>query len=50
MNLCSNGHDEVCYEGRYCPACGLKNELSAANEDNYKLQDEIKELKNQVGG
>jgi len=21
MNLCSDGHDEVCYEGRKCPAC-----------------------------
>ena len=23
MNLCSEGHDEVCYDGRNCPVCEL---------------------------
>jgi hypothetical protein len=23
MELCSKKHDEVCYEGRVCPACDL---------------------------
>ena len=31
MNLCNDGHDEVCYESRTCPACekikGLKEEV-----------------------
>jgi len=36
MNLCDDGHDEVCYEVRDCPACKLKDELYAAFE---KLED-----------
>jgi len=23
MELCYNGHDEICYEGRQCPICDL---------------------------
>ena len=36
MNLCSDGHDEVCYEGRDCPMCllnGLIEELNIEVED-----------------
>jgi hypothetical protein len=29
MNLCSNGHDEVCFEGRVCPCCYERTELQA---------------------
>ena len=25
MNICDNGHGEVCYESAYCPACQEKN-------------------------
>lgn len=38
MNLCSDSHDEVCYEGRECPACAVI----------YKMQDEINDLKTQI--
>lgn len=27
MNICSEGHEEICYEGRCCPLCDLKDEL-----------------------
>jgi len=27
MDLCSDNHDEVCYEGRTCPVCSLRDEL-----------------------
>ena len=27
MNLCSNEHQEVCYEGRVCPLCEMRDEL-----------------------
>ena len=27
MNLCSNDHEEICFEGRICPACGLREDL-----------------------
>jgi hypothetical protein len=35
MYLCSNNHDEVCFEGRKCPACNMREDL----------QDSIGELK-----
>jgi len=57
MNLCSDGHDEVCYEGKYCPVCEEKNNLLSEidsmqkdidrlNNENDKLQDKLIELKN----
>lgn len=27
MNLCSDDHEEVCYEGRKCPACDIAETL-----------------------
>jgi len=28
MNLCSEGHEEICYCGNLCPACQLNEELT----------------------
>jgi hypothetical protein len=28
MTLCSDGHDEVCYEGRACPCCTLRETIA----------------------
>lgn len=44
MNLCDDGHDEVCYESRKCPAC-----LEIEEKEKYKtkiadLEDEIERL------
>lgn len=61
MNLCSDDHDEVCYEGRDCPACEVKKEaernvrnledqLSALENRIGELEGEIEELKNAGGG
>jgi hypothetical protein len=41
MNLCFDGHDEVCYEGRKCPCCELL-------KDNQKLEDELYDLKDAI--
>lgn len=41
MNLCSDGHDEVCYEGRDCPACLINKELIETIEDRNKLLEEL---------
>jgi chaperonin cofactor prefoldin len=46
MNLCANGHDEVCYEGYKCPACEVADDL---NQDISKLEDRISALENQIG-
>lgn len=42
MNLCNeNGHGEVCYEGRQCPACDRIDELEKEIADR---EDDIKKL------
>ena len=41
MNLCSEGHDEVCYESRNCPACDVKAQLDNAEEAIRSLKAEI---------
>lgn len=54
MNLCSDGHDEVCYEVRNCPCCqisedkdkeisSLEGELSVANGDIESLNAQLAE-------
>lgn len=45
MNLCSNHHQEVCYEGRTCPVCEIITEKDEKIED---LQKEIRELNQQI--
>jgi hypothetical protein len=50
MNLCSKIHDEVCYEGRRCPACdviderndviaGLRHQLERMEERNARAEE-----------
>lgn len=45
MNICSNEHDEVCYEGHTCPACELRDNLNSEIED---LKAQIKDLNAEV--
>ena len=33
MNLCSDGHDEVCYECRECPVCVIRDDLTGTIKD-----------------
>jgi hypothetical protein len=42
MNLCSDDHEEVCYEGRTCPVCELKKER---DDEVDKLNNSIEDLK-----
>lgn len=49
MDLCSNGHEEVCYEGRQCPACELYDETKKEYDAEFeKLEDQISELKEEL--
>ncbi|GAF99286.1 unnamed protein product, partial [marine sediment metagenome] len=41
MELCSDKHGELCYEGRNCPACEVIEELQAEIDG---LQEELKSL------
>ena len=56
MNLCSDGHDEVCYEGRRCPVCEkmdeiakLEGEVDDLKAENRTLNDNIDSLQKELG-
>jgi hypothetical protein len=42
MNLCDDGHDEICYEVVSCPACLLKDELADTKADVRNLQEVLR--------
>ena len=45
MNLCADGHEEVCFEGRNCPVCEIRSDLNAQIEDlNTQIEDLSKEV------
>ena len=45
MNLCSDHHEEVCYETRTCPACDA---IQEKQNDIDSRDTEIKDLKGQM--
>ena len=45
MNLCDDGHDEVCFEVRNCPCCDKLKEISDLEDKIYNLTKEISDLK-----
>ena len=53
MKLCDDGHDEVCFEGRDCPACLIKEELEKEIADltdcNIHLENEVRFLEQDNG-
>jgi len=48
MKICSEGHDELVYEGKYCPACQINDQLDDANDDADKLRDEVVDLSEKI--
>jgi hypothetical protein len=42
MNLCSDDHEEICWEGRICPMCELKKEIEKHEETIATLKAELK--------
>ena len=48
MNLCSDGHDEVCYDGRDCPVCEKIKEISDFEDEIYDLKEQITGLEHQI--
>jgi hypothetical protein len=48
MNLCSEGHDEVCYEGNNCPACEMKEDRNYFEEEVSKRDEQIEKLENEI--
>ena len=53
MELCSDGHDEVCYDSnKYCPVCAMKDDyedqIDTLNGEIDELNNEIDDLKNTI--
>jgi hypothetical protein len=45
MNLCSNGHEEICFEGHDCPACAVTEDRDARI---VLLEERVEELKDRI--
>jgi len=41
MNLCSDGHDEICYEVRKCPLCEMMIDCNNLLDEKDNLQIEL---------
>lgn len=48
MQICSEGHDEICHEGVTCPACELLEAVDGLEDELTNAQDEIDDLNNQL--
>jgi len=48
MNLCSDGHQEVCFEGKNCPACTAIYERDQANQEVELLKDKAEQLQSRI--
>lgn len=52
MNLCSDGHDEVCFEGKHCPVCvtrdDLQKQLTGSENECSDLKDVLTDLRAEV--
>lgn len=46
MNLCSSGHDEICYEGNICPLCDTINDFTDQIE---VLEEYVNTLESDIG-
>ena len=40
MNLCSKNHEEICYEGKWCPLCDVLKEREELEKENERLKEE----------
>lgn len=48
MDLCQEGHDEVCYAGRKCPVCDVLSDLADKNRELVGLEDKLAEANAEV--
>jgi len=48
MNLCSSEHEEICYEGKYCPVCEKMAEISKLKNEISHLQDNLSDLESEM--
>jgi TolA-binding protein len=54
MELCSDSHDEVCFDSKHCPVCWIRDDLEdqidELNNTISDLNDEINELEGDNNG
>ena len=50
MYLCDDGHDEIVYDQRNCPACELVQKISDQEDAIFYLKEKIKELEDGSNG
>ena len=48
MYVCDSGHEEIVYDGGFCPMCQLMEEIECLEQDNDILVDRIAELKEEI--
>lgn len=48
MNLCNEHWEEICHEGRPCPACELVEQLKVADEEISRLKYELKQAQEEL--
>jgi cell division protein FtsB len=48
MHLCSRRHEEVCYEGKYCPVCELLDQVEQFERENSDLRLMIEALEKEI--
>ena len=44
MNMCSDKHDEIVYEGRTCPLCEVLELLKHEEDEANRLSEEISKI------
>jgi uncharacterized metal-binding protein len=48
MDLCSNNHEEVCFEAKRCPACLLAEELEEYKRDALEKLEELSQKEAEI--
>jgi transcription initiation factor IIE alpha subunit len=50
MELCEDGHDQICFDSRNCPLCEELKKQSDFEDEIYNLKEKIRELEEQQNG
>ena len=52
MNLCDDGHDEVCFDSRHCPVCEIikdnKDYVERLTQDNEDLRRDLADCETEL--
>lgn len=54
MELCYDGHNEVCFDSKHCPACDIRDDLTdqidELNDTIFDLEIDMKKLEGDNNG